>query len=123
MEARGAILSDARDLTREERRQRMPIVSAFIDELAAEFGAVVMLHAEEGGLTWGAPQTDGRAVPLTEMECYAIHKQGKAEGSGSRVEGGQSRAGARVQAPVLPPKKGRTGRHAVVSNMAYRSAK
>lgn len=114
---------DARTLTREERRQRMPIVSAFVGDFAAEFGKVTLLHAEEGGLTWGAALAENYTVSVADMECYALHQQGEGARSGSRLESRQQRQGARVQASVLSPAKGETGRPADVSRVADRGAK
>lgn len=68
----------------------MPTVSAFVDELAAEFGPVTLLRAEENGLTWGTPQMEVDAVSVADMEFHA-----QANRSGPRVEGRQSRRTAR----------------------------
>lgn len=68
---------DARTLTREERRARMPIVSAFVDDFAAQFDRVVLVHAEEGGLTWGAPQHDGYTVSVRDMAIATKEKTRK----------------------------------------------
>lgn len=64
----------------------MPDVSATVDALAAEFGAVFVDYASEGGLVWGAPPADRYAVPLSDMESYAVHQVAKETRIGARLE-------------------------------------
>lgn len=116
-------MTDARTLTREERRQRMPIVSAFVDAFAAEFGKVTLVHAEEGGLTWGAAQSAGLVVSVADMECYAVHQQGDAARNGSRMEGRQSRQGAQAQAPMARTAQGEARLLGAVSRVAHGGSK
>ena len=42
-------------MTREENRARMPIVTAWVDMMRAEFGEVRVTYASENGLTLGKP--------------------------------------------------------------------
>lgn len=85
---------DAKTLTREERRQRMPETAAVFAEFAAEFGEVTLEYAEEGGYVWGKREPDGYVVKGSEMEFWhALQRQKDAEKERDRVGTKKSRSG------------------------------
>lgn len=45
-------------MTREERREKMPICTKFVDDMREHFGELSFIQAEENGLsiTWGVKQ-------------------------------------------------------------------
>lgn len=54
---------DALKMTKLERREKMPLVSAFVDDMLAVFGTPQGIHASENGHTvaWGK-RVEGTAV-------------------------------------------------------------
>lgn len=100
---------DAKRVTREQRRARMPTVAALVDEFGAEFGAVTLDYAEEGGLVWGAKPPEAYAVNVGDMECYAVHGREQAARGGASMESRESRARARGQASPQAASRGARG--------------
>ncbi len=51
-------------MTKEERREAMPLSSAFIDEMRSLFGEITAISAEENGHTvkWGEDWKDTQEV-------------------------------------------------------------
>lgn len=65
----------------------MPIVSAFVEQLAAEFGPVAVLFAEENGARFGVESRDEVRVTLADL---TIEKPSVPTPGGSRPTKGSS---------------------------------
>ena len=56
-------------MNKQQRREAMPLITAFVDDMRKAFGEPAGIHAEENGhkINWGEPMTEGVAVsPVLE---------------------------------------------------------